>query len=471
MDEDVGNERETMSKNMKICWIILIGLGAILFSSFAYADFKSILHYEENFLGAILNGGLQSYYEYSYERANFYIANDIMGTSYATYDFIMYVVLGIWGIPVYLWRCLTGREVTESFGVMLYGKGIYIVAIVICLYLIYKILMILTTDKNRVKQGLFLFASSLLVLAEVCIIGQSDILGIVFILWGYYEFLRGYKWRFTWIFAVAVSFKIYALFIFLPLLLLSEKNVFKVAIKTVIAVGVTVVSGIPFSGNAIDIKKEFSLEMFLKLIENKLPILNRAVPVIVVLLGIICLWCYFREFDRDNRREKAVLVPLISIVCVFLSFDSFPYWFLHLAPWVVIAIIYYADDCKELVFLETAGMACLIGEQFVQYYQCFDIYNCKNMLLDRLFPGTSITEKSLTLTKIVDILPQEIASGILYGGYVICILMFIYICLSKEKRMKIESIRFETLIGIRLIVNIVIAYVPVGLYLLNTIRG
>ena len=116
-------------------------------------------------------------------------------------------------------------------------------------------------------------------------------------------------------------------------------------------------------------------------------------------------------------------------------------------------------------------MACLIAEQFVQYYWCFDIYNCKNMLLDKLFSGTFITENSITLTKIADILPQEIISGILYGGFVICMLMFLYICLSKEKRLKIESIHFETLIGIRLIVNIVIAYVPVGLYLLNAIRS
>lgn len=460
-----------MSKNMKICWMILIGFGTILFCSFAYADFKSILHYEENFLGAIFNGGLQNYYEYSYERANYYIANGIGGTSYATYDFIMYIVLGIWGIPVYLWRCLTGREVTESFGIMVYGKTIYLISIVACIYLLYKIFLELKASKEKAMQGIFLFASSLLVLAEVCIIGQSDILGIVFILWGYYELLRGREWRFTWIFAVAVSFKIYALFIFMPLLLLSEKNVFKIVIKTVIAMGVTVVSGIPFSGNAIDIKKEFSLGMFLKLIENKLPILNGAVPVIVVLLGIICLWCYFKEVDKDSQSENTVLVPLVSIVSVFLSFDSFPYWFLHLAPWMTIAIIYYADNCKELVFLETAGMACLIAEQFVQYYWCFDIYNCKNMLLDKLFSGTFITENSITLTKIADILPQEIISGILYGGFVICMLMFLYICLSKEKRLKIEGIDFETLIGIRLIVNIVIAYIPVGLYLLNVIRG
>lgn len=456
---------------MKICWMILIGLGVILFSSFAYADFKSILHYEENFLGAILNGGLQNYYEYSYERANYYIANDIMGTSYATYDFIMYVVLGIWGIPVYLWRCLTGREVTESFGVMLYGKGIYIAAIVICLYLIYKILMILTTDKNRVKQGLFLFASSLLVLAEVCIIGQSDILGIVFILWGYYEFLRGYKWRFTWIFAVAVSFKIYALFVFLPLLLLSEKNVFKIAIKTIIAMGVTVASGIPFSGNAITIKKEFSLGMLLKLVDNKLPILNQEVPIIVVLLGMICLWCYLNRCDGESLKEKEVIIPLVSMVCVFLSFDSFPYWFLHLVPWMTITIIYFTDKEKELLFLETAGMACLVIEQFVQYYWCFDINNCKYMLLDKLLPRTAITKNSITLTKIVEVLPQGMLTGILYGGYVICTFMFLYICFSKEKSLKIERIGFETIMRLRLAVNIVIAYIPIGLYLLNVIRG
>ena len=376
-----------MNKYMKLYWTLLIGFGVILFCSFSYADFKSILHYEENFLGAIFNGGLQNFYEYNYERANYYIANGIEGTSYATYDFIMYIVLGIWGIPIYLWRCLTGREVTESFGIMVYGKAIYLVAIATALYLLYRIFLELNIDKQKAQQGVFIGASSLLMLAEVCIIGQSDILGIVFILWGYYEFLKGRLWCFTWIFAIAVSFKIYALFIFVPLLLLSEKNVFKIATKTVIAMGVTVVSGIPFSGNAIDIKKDFSSEMFWKLIENKLPILNREVPIIVVLLGMVYLWCYFREYDSKYQKEMTILVPLVSIVCVFLSFNSFPYWFLHLVPWMTIAIVYFTDKEKELLLLEMAGIACLIAEQFVQYYWCFDIYNCKNMLLDRLFPG------------------------------------------------------------------------------------
>ena len=96
-------------------WVVLGLLLMIPFISFAYGDLKSIIHYEINFTGSILKGGgLQNFYTYCMNQVKFYIDHSIEGVSYATYDFPMYIVLGIWGIPLYIYEQIIGIRI--SFG-------------------------------------------------------------------------------------------------------------------------------------------------------------------------------------------------------------------------------------------------------------------------------------------------------------------------------------------------------------------
>lgn len=58
---------------------------------------------------------------------------------------------------------------------------------------------------------------------------------------------------------IAISFKQFALFIFVPLLLLTDKRIIRIIGKMIVAVSLTLVSGIPFYGNteAMEIKRNF----------------------------------------------------------------------------------------------------------------------------------------------------------------------------------------------------------------------
>ena len=195
-------------------WVVLGLLLMIPFISFAYGDLKSIIHYEINFTGSILKGGgLQNFYTYCMNQVKFYIDHSIEGVSYATYDFPMYIVLGIWGIPLYIYEQIIGIDPTYFFWPLFYGKSIYIVALVISAYLIYRICKELGINSQNSIWGSFGFASSILVVTNVCIIGQSDILGIVWILLGILALLQKKEWKFVIYFMIAISFKQFALFI------------------------------------------------------------------------------------------------------------------------------------------------------------------------------------------------------------------------------------------------------------------
>ena len=81
-------------------WFLLGLLFLLPFLSYFYGDTMSILKYEVNFMGSLTEGGgWRSYYEYNRLKVENGGPNGY--GNYATYDYPMYLVLGIWGIPLW----------------------------------------------------------------------------------------------------------------------------------------------------------------------------------------------------------------------------------------------------------------------------------------------------------------------------------------------------------------------------------
>ena len=112
-------------------WIVLGILISIPFLSYFYGDTLSIVNYEVNFMGAVKNGGgWTSYYEYM----KYLVESDPFGFgtqnyAYATYDFPMYIVLGIWGIPLWILFGAKGLDANASYLAKIYGKSVLLAAL------------------------------------------------------------------------------------------------------------------------------------------------------------------------------------------------------------------------------------------------------------------------------------------------------------------------------------------------------
>ena len=266
------------TKGEYLFWLLLF---IVPFATIMYGDTKAFVHYEINFWGSIFEGGgLRNFYEYSNDMLNYYRANGIDGAYEVIYDFPVYFVLGVWGAPLYLFCQLTGIEETSDMWTMMYGKSIYFVALAVTAFIIYKICIELGNDKIQAKWGSFLFLSSATVFAHIGVAGQLDVLGFPFTLLGIYYFIKKSNWKFLLFFGIAVTFKQFPLFIFLPLLLLCEKNILKIAGKLLVVVGFIVLSGLPFpkGTTAMEIKAQIREKFLDAFLGCKLPIYNSAVP-------------------------------------------------------------------------------------------------------------------------------------------------------------------------------------------------
>lgn len=453
-----------------IKWIILAVLLLIPFVSFCYHDTKSIIHYQINFADAIFSGRIGDFYDICYERVSIYKERNISGTHFATYDIVMNALLGIWGIPLYLWCALKGvPEVLWNTSCMLYGKAIYIPALILSVYLIYKICRELEIDKNRSEWASFLFCSSLLVVTDVCIIGQSDILAIPFILAGIFFYLKNDMRKFLFFFMLAITFKMFALFIFIPLLLLKEKRIIRIVGSILVVYSLSFFANLPYALKdtpAIAEKERFAKEKFTMLLAEKIPLMDGNVPVLVVALGLLCAYCYLKHINNEKEiQEYTIFIALASMCVVFLSFPSLPYWYLHLAPYFAIATIYYSGREKSIMLFETVGMVALTFKEYIRSTWCYDFGNTNSMLLEKVCG--QVKEHAFTLEQMV--LNLQDYQCIFNAVFVVAVITVMW--LSKPKKVALLSCDNEELAKcayIRLAVNVVVGYIPIVLYVLNT---
>lgn len=450
-------------------YLIIAVFFLILLMSNMYGDTKAFVHYEVNFWRSIFQeGGLQHFYDYSYKMEQYYKANNIGGAFAAYYDFPMFILFGIWGLPLYVICENFGIEETSNMWTMVYGKAIFIVAVIVAAYLIYKICQNINISKKQSKWAVFLFVSSILVLVEVAYIGQLDIMGIVFTLLGIYYYQKNSRWKFILYFMIAVSFKQFPVFIFIPLLLLVEKNVIKIGIETVVVLFFSKLSGLPFPSDtmAITVKNEFSEKSLQTLLGVKVPLYNEAVPIIILLLGAICVYCYLKKIQGQKELEEySIFISFLAMFILLISFDSNPYWYIQLAPFVAILIMYNSKQYNNLILFETVGMICLILNQYGANYWCFESKNSEGMLMSLLFGEA---ENYLTMQKFIAYTNLDQFSGVFFAGFVVC--MGTVLWLSRPGKIeRDENVIIRPYAFMRMLANIAVAYVPVLLYVVSVV--
>lgn len=383
-----------------------------------------------HFTGSIVEGGgILNYYEYVREMVD---STSVNGSGcYATYDFMMYMILGIWGIPLWIFCGSKGIPLSSSFAAMVYGKSIYIVALFFASYLVYTLCQDLDMDKTSSEWASILFASSIFVLTAIGINGQTDILGIPFILLGIKAYVNR-NWRnFLFWFMVAACFKMYALFIFLPLLLLYEKNIIKIGINGICVLLLKVGMSLPFDSNSLSMqsKKDFEKEIIDRLTYNKLPLLHIYVPTVYVLLFALCAFCYLHKeiTEKDMHQKYSIFVPMASMILLFISFESSSYWFLHMCPYLAIMLVYNSKNQKNNFLLEVGGLLSITLAYYGNRSWAYEIYHCRGMLLEKLFGlYDSITAPLLLEDFCIKVHITKLV-GALNAAYVVAMLAFLWV--------------------------------------------
>ena len=453
-------------------WIVLGILISIPFLSYFYGDTLSIVNYEVNFMGAVKNGGgWTSYYEYM----KYLVESDPFGFgtqnyAYATYDFPMYIVLGIWGIPLWILFGAKGLDANASYLAKIYGKSVLLAALVVSTVLVYAICREIRLSTQQAAWGAFLFASSMCVFTAIGINGQTDILGIPFILLGLRDYIKHRRVWFVLWFMIAVMFKMYAFFIYAPLLLLAEKKLWKIGGSVLAVWALKVVQAVIFPSHspAMLIKQQFELDIYNRLTVNRIPFVNGDVPTPLILIVLLCVYCYLHEkIESEEEFQKyAVWIPMTAMIGLFISFESSSYWYLHLCPYLSIMLVYNTKNLKNNVLFETVGLIAITLSNFGSRPWAFEIYGCHTMLLEKIFGDYNAVQEVYLLNDFAHRISIVKYVGALNVVFIVSLLVFVWMNLPGKIGQETEtSIRGYAYV--RLLSNVAVAYIPLILFVYN----
>jgi len=336
------------NKFLKIGFILLFILFVWLFLTFLYGDILITTNASITFDDLFFKGRLYELYKETYFTFGGFLENTCI-----TYDFPIYIFFGLWNLPLWIITKLTNMDWTTSYGAILYAKLFLVALVGISLYVMNKIL--LHFQLKDAKMYNFLFLSSSLVLMVITMFAGYDILSMVFVLLGIYYYLKDDLKKFTLFFAVAISLKLFALIIFIPLLLLKEKNIWKIILYGIASVSLLFLSKLIYMNAPMyyESMHGFESNMLDKLTLSYIVNPFGNTSIFLTIYVFICFWCYGKKESSQKLIDLYTMyIPLVIYGFFSIFCQIHPQWIIIMMPYFIFFLIYNKEKRNTNILVE-----------------------------------------------------------------------------------------------------------------------
>jgi len=339
VDSRLGSWWSSTERPGLVDWALLgvILLGAYAF--FLYGDVRATFEHSFNFLDSVFQGRVGDFYQIAIEHTS---------TGHpAVYDIPLYLLFGLWNLPTYIIYRITGFHYLLSTPAQLWLKTMMVLAALLAAKVLVDIARDLGVGRQRSKWVAFFFLSSMT-------------------LW----------------FAIANTFKLFAIFIFVPLLLLREKRLRVVALQFGVGLIGLVACRAIYHGNVAYKASTggFMSSMLQRLTAVGVPWQSSMIPIFVVFMVGIVIFAYLRRPQGTKALAADAVYICMAIYLVFATIVPLnPYWAVMVSPFAVLIIFLNPRHVLLNSALETGvGTALFLLYAFTGY----SMYN--RSILDQL---------------------------------------------------------------------------------------
>jgi len=396
-----------MRKPLKVEWIILLGAIIAFSCLYLYNDLAFSSAGGLRVWNCIAEGKLSLFYWSNYPGVEGSVLPD--GSAGGSYDFLIYSIFAVYNFPLWIWEKITGLSFLSFYPTRLYLKGIIWLFSGFSALLIYKIAVLCGSRKENAIWGPVLFLTSSLFYTAEITIGGYDIISVTFSLLGIYGFLKKNDKCFLTSFAVAIATKLFAFWLFIPLLLLREKKIWKLAVKTLLALSAIIIPKLYFAlGSQAAIAKGVQLgtetlnaatavseaPMVVNDVIAHSDIIDEALfptdytaiftflsidNLPLVFVGMFAVWicCYFIKRELTGIEVIYLCAVVMSIFMVTVKLH--PYWCILIVPYIILLIILNPGRIKENFLLELLISAGYVFNKAILYSWCFSLAQIERM--------------------------------------------------------------------------------------------
>lgn len=327
-----------------VIWIDVVVYAVVLLVCFLLFQQADLYHTMGSSF-AYVNGHFQDFYDFNKVR---FIRNDYLP--------ILYSVFALWNLPLKMFGINYDAMVAEYLDLwpipIIWDKLLLVAFFFATVIMVYKVAEVVSEgSKTRARLIAILFATTPIAIFAVFIMGQYDILGLFFTMIGFYYYVRKDFNRFAWFFSIAISFKFFALVIFIPLLLLAEKKLAQIAKFGVISLVVTMTQ-VAFYWES----KAFR-DGILVLVTGKADqaaglgsSLYNPAFYMMAMYAVICLYAFVKKGENDYEwRKMAVYISLAAYGTMFGAVVWHPQWLIILTPFFALTYLYVKD--KRILYI------------------------------------------------------------------------------------------------------------------------
>ncbi|MBR3927790.1 MAG: hypothetical protein IKJ65_02165 [Clostridia bacterium] len=306
------------------------------FFLFFYQDIADTLDNAVMFTECVIDGHPLSFYEYSAKHA-------APGTEYsANYNILLYALFAVWNLPTSLMHIYAGFDYTSSVLALLWSKLMVVFFYALIAREMAKLVKLLAPDqKDAPKLSVFLLFSSLCAFVPAMIAVQYDCISLWFMLLAVRLYAEKKDAQCILVFALSVPFKLFSVFLLIPMVLLRHKNVLKILLRLLPVLIPSALLSIPFKDDAYYLAAIGSQNGdAIRLILNAVISINNmqiGINLFLIAYFLLCLFAYSRkESDAVSEGKMAVYLGFIA----FAAFSSLTpirsYWIVLCVPFLAV---------------------------------------------------------------------------------------------------------------------------------------
>ena len=423
-----------------------------------------------NLINLLFEGKILNFFSYN--------ANIVSGNIYfpaiqsAIYNFLLYVVFAIWNFPLWILEKFLHVDVMNNIGCLLWSKTMVVFFLIVSANILRKICIELKLSKNSINWSVFYYLSSALVLSSTLIMSQYDVISVTVILMGFLMYIRGDMKKFVLFFMVAITLKYFALFVFIPLVLLKEKRIMKILQYVVSGLSLTILINFIFSfDKSTQTSTNFLLEMLRKFMANSLEISVGQTSWFYILIILLFIFCYYKVVSSKEELNKfSVYVSFLSYAVLFGFTSSYPYWVIFIVPFIILLILQNPKNMEFNMIIEIVMSTVLIFTHMIVFPHCFSDYTFAPMILPKLFvkisdlPKLLTTESLKNFTALSAFVNQQILP-ILIAAFIGTLLTLAFVNFPKSELNQPEKRDINpTILWVRLLIGGSICLLPIAAY-------
>ena len=439
-------------------WQAAAALAALLFCFFTmfYNDMAITLRYGLVFWDAAFDGKLLSFYEQCVLAA--------VTPEGAVYDMGIYILFGIWALPVKLVQLLTGADALSA-GSILWFKLLPVLFLILDAGLVRKIVTLAGGSEEDGAKAAVMYLLSLFTFFPVFIAVQYDVIILYFLLRGIEAYGRGdYRKSILWV-AVSMTMKPFPVFILAVIVLMHEKNIFRIMAHVAAGAVPMLVCKALYSLNKSyqDTNASFLTGKFDRLFSARISVGPGEISLFVAVILAVYVAAWLQESRPDESKpdeskpdeskqdfKKTLWFCLAAWLTFAVCCDVFPYWLAYAAPFIIMMIYLTGRECREesgaaidgknpecvgtaggrrslnkrdiLLWLELAGSGAVTIVFIVKYYWVYggsDTY--KSLLLKGLWGSKNMAQKNTTVGGGLARFLPPVTDPALMAVYVVCL--------------------------------------------------